>query len=236
MLPRKNQYKIHCLILVNMSEKPGLKDLYENLGDRLEGLDVEDYDIVEVDGNGEYPTENIYEVNVKLGDKNLPGSEEESFKVGLTYFENSIGENLRVSFKDVEKDSESSSNERNLMTVPFRQFFDQMYDLDLTDYSHHGDEKREFTVRNKSDDWERNIPWALRNAGMSDFKEASDGIAAYKDGQKYILDLRDGVEFSRFERVMVNDPVQGLVERNERKDRRKAENLEELKQILEEEV
>lgn len=219
-----------------MSEKPGLKELYENLGERLQGLNVEDYDIVEVEGNGDYPTENIYEVQMKLGDKNLPGSEEESFKLGLTYFENSIGENLRVSFKDVEEASGSSSRERNLMTVPFRQFFDEMYDLDLTNYSHRGDENRDFTVRNKSDDWERNIPWALRNAGMDDFEEATDGISASKDGQRYTLDFKDGVEFFRRERVMVDDPVMGLVERNVRKDEREAENLEELKQILEEEV
>ncbi|MFO7794434.1 MAG: hypothetical protein R6V35_05685 [Candidatus Nanohaloarchaea archaeon] len=214
-----------------MEEISGLKELYENF-EQLSGLDVEDYEIAEVDEAGDYPTEKIYEVNMEMGEKNLP--ESESFRVGLTYFENSIGDNLRVSFKNIDEASENlSSNKRNLMTVPFRQFFDQEYDLDLTDYSHRPDENREFTVRKKSDGWERNIPWALRKAGMEEFKEASDGIAVYKDGQRYVLDLRDAVQFSRLEQVMVNDPERGLVEKNERKDGRKAENLSELQQILE---
>lgn len=200
-----------------MKENPGLEELYENF-EQLEGLDVEEYEIGPVDDAGDYLGENVYEVSVKMGNERLP--EEGSVKVGLTYFENSIGENLNVSFKDLE-----ASNQRNLLTVPFRQFFDQDYSLDLSGYSHRTGDNREFTVRNKTDEWVRHIPWALQNSGL-EYEEASNGIRIEGD-EEYVVDLTsDKVEVSK------EAESQGFM--NVRQSLGSVDSLEGFQEVLEE--
>ena len=127
-----------------MKEKPGLKNLLENL-DQLEGLDTNNYEIEPVDTvhTGEYDEERLYHVSAKMGEERLPSEGKVNLRLG--YDKTATGERLTVSFEPFE-----DHQERNLLTVPFRQLLEENYVANLDEYNHLPEDQRQITVERET--------------------------------------------------------------------------------------
>ena len=208
-----------------MTDRKPLIEVFEQFED-LE-LDTADYEVRPVSTalRGEHEQERLYHVQVKLGESRLPEQENEYLEVKLGYDSNEDGETLEISFSPTD-----NSSDRNLATIPFRQFLEPEYQADLTNYGHRPEEFRDIVVGTEPGEWFSQIPGLVEEKGLS-YKEYADGVKIEDDSDTYIVEFRGDRN-----QVNVSKMIDDGKLMNNREELGSAANISELERHLEEEL